>query len=435
MPFSTLAGAGFQPHGGLLAPHDRHPYPVRAMQETEPTLPPSETQPPVFPGDAPPCAPGFDAYTGAPPPSEECGPRLAGVCVEDGVWMHPSWAGTPLWPALRVPAHAPLCCDADSTLPAVPALFLDLNAVTPEIVDAMAPVTRRSLMDILGSVPDLRVHWHLLCKAGQAHHLFGIPIACHDQNGKLYDRKRFLGIPLGDHYRVDAATGLAMVMAQAADHRPFREVTASGITSVAAGLSGHAGTGLFNAFDTAQILADVLDPLPTAAPVEFRQHLDAASTLTQRYLEQCCDESPDSIRIAFEQLLRGLAPRVPRDPDHLGLCVGVILAGVAKYAGEVSQEDNHKRWRVAAAVNMIWAATSFAPFFFIAGPIAVADVATGLAWDRLHPVRDYTELLGHFETELTQLLLNVSEPWLSDAQLARLFMRLRQSFKASGLPG
>lgn len=416
MGFSTLAAAGFQTHGSLLPHQHQHPFGVRPMQETEPPAPCSESQRPAMPGDPSPVTPTMDRYLRAPPLSHSMGARLTDVRIEGGVWMHPSWAQTALWPALS----APVCTTSTGVTQVDPnpsAVLLDINAVTPDIVAALAPETRQSLMSILGSVPDLPISWQ------------------NTRESETYEREKILGMQIGHRYKVNGATGLALSMAQVPDHRPFCDAVAAGLTAVAGGLTGKGCSGLFSVCDTVEILAQVLQPLPTATPVNFRTNLDAASTLVQRYLEQHCTDSADSIRIAFEELLKGLAPFVARDADHVGLCIGVILAGVAKYGGDITLADNKKRWRVAAMVNMIWAASSFGPLFFIAGPWAVTDVGAGILWDRLNPVRDYGELLGHFETELSQLLLTSDVPGLGKASLSTLFMRIRQSFRAAGLPG
>jgi hypothetical protein len=435
MPFSSLTGAGFEPHGGLIPRHRRRPYPVRTMVECEPPVPRPVEVPPCLPGSKPAPEPTtlFGDYFAPPTVLPERGPTLADVRFKDGVWMHAAWKRTSLAPALR----APRCKERREPLPgaatAPTAVLLDLNAVTPAMVSSMPPVTRRCLMDVLGGADGIQVSWRDPNQAGRKRKILRIPAGRYGRRGRKYERAAFLGVPYGKDYRVNGATALALAMAQSDDHRAYVETMAAGLPYIAENLNGKAGVELFGPCDTARILARTLADLPQAMPRDFRVRADAASSLLEHFFEQHCTDSPDTIRVAFEAMLHELACRLPHGADHLGLCIGIVLVGVAKYTGALALHDNHHRWRVASGVNLVWAASSFAPIFTIAGPIALGVVAGGVIWDRLHPVRDYTEMLCHFEAELMQLLLAADLPWLDDEQLGRLFLRLRQAFKAAGL--
>ncbi|HET6344197.1 MAG TPA: hypothetical protein VFH51_04650 [Myxococcota bacterium] len=434
MPFSSLTGAGFEPHGGLIPRHRHHPYPVRTMVECAPPAPRPVETPPCLPGAKPAPEPDmlFGDYFTPPTAPPEVGPALADVRFKDGVWMHPAWTRTSLAAALRPPACRTHVQPPGAGRASAPAL-LDLNAVTPEMITAMPPVTRRCLMDVLGGVDSIQVTWRDPSQAGRKRKILHIPAGHYGRRGRRYERPTFLGIPYRKEFRVNGATGLALAMAASGNHDAYVETMTAGLPHIAENLNGKAGAELFGPCDTARILARTLADLPRAMPRDFRVRADAASSLLQHFFEQHCTDSPDTIRTAFEAMLHELGCRLPRDADHLGLCIGVILVGVAKYTGNLSLHDNHHRWRVASGVNLVWAASSFAPIFTIAGPIALGVVAGGVMWDRMHPVRDYGEMLCHFEAELMQLLLAARLPWLDDEKLARVFLRLRQAFKAAGL--
>lgn len=407
------------PYDSLVALGDRHPQFIAGGEVIPPIGLPLQCMEPVFPGGPPALAIDLDQYLGpsALPPEER---QLLQLVTLDPatVSVHPSWRNTAVGLAMD---------EEDS---------LALAAVTPAMMRDLPEVTRKSFLEMLSCV-DVRVSWV-------------------DAFGHKHKRQPLLWMPIGKRWKVNGASALALCMAADPDPTALRQVLFDGLTSVVEQLHGAGSRAkIFTAEDVSWVLQGVIEkvrgnptpmvchtlpcapggkPHPGITPQEAHAELNAAAMLVERYLQQVAREDPSAMREAIQRLMQAMATNMPVDAAHMGLGLGLILAGAFRYTDSLGAADFRARWRVATVANMIWVSQNFVPFWFISGPVAAVAVATGIWWDYTHPPRDYTDIVRRFDSEYMLLALR-GELVLEPLEVSQMQLWMRQVLSANNFAG
>ena len=378
---------------------------------------PLQCMKPTLPADPPEALTVISDYVGPTALPAEQRELLQSVYLDPGkIAVHPAWRGTAVGGAM----------DEEDRL--------DLTRISPDMMRALPEVTRKSLLDMLRGV-EMKIAWV-------------------DYQGRKHARQSLLWMPIGHRWTVNGATALALCMAADPDPTALREVLLDGLVNVIDQLHG-SSANIFTAEDVVWVVLRIIEkvignpepidcqglpcfpgekPHPGVSPVEANALLNAAATLIERYLQQTAHEDPSAIRVGIQRLMQELAPNMPVDAAHMGLGLGLILAGGFRYVGGLSAVDFRVRWRVASVANMIWVSQNFVPCWFISGPIAAVAVGGAIWWDYNHPPRDYNDVIRRFDSEFMLLALR-GQLALSPAQATEMQLWMRQVLCANNFNG
>jgi hypothetical protein len=372
MPYDSIVGLG-----------NNHPQIQGGTHLGTPLLKPSGTYRPAD-GDVlcQATAPGFCQTVVGPPPLPELRYYLADVHINPGlVALHADWRET-------------------SVAPAIDALGrIDLHAITPQMLRGMPLAMRRTLYSALAATRQ-RVNWA-------------------DATGRRHHRRPVFGLQAGRRWRINGATALVLRMAQVRDPRAFREALYDSLLLSAEELQGAKRTKHFTAEDVTYVCRKVIDDVITCSdPTAVGEMLEAAASLIRHYLQGVSAGRSATLEQGMQQVCRLLLGNMVQDADHLGIGMGLLLAGGFKYTGDLNGADAYRRWMVASIANIIWSTQNFVPIAPASGAIATTVVVGAVLWDRSHPPRNYDDVIKLCAAKIKLATLQGCLP-LADEQLSR----------------
>ncbi len=316
--------------------------------------------------------------------------KIQGGCIS----VHPAWQRTALAEAIG------------------PDGMLDINRIAPKVLCSLPRNQRIALMEMLASVR-VRIAW------------------C-DDAGHVYRRHSILAMPIGKRWQVNGATALTLRMAANSDRCAFLCTLRDGLIYTVGELQGPEDGRIFGAQDVAEIILSTIDDVIHGLdPAQVTAQLAAAASLIGHGLRQSSKQAPNALHESMRILLQLLGDKIPHDPTHIGLTMGLVLAGGLSYAGSMTAFDYHKRWRVASLANLAWAVQNFIPLPTVSGASASLIVGSAIWWDFLHPQRDFSDLVARFQAEL-MLMAKWERLNLSEDETSKMFDWVTLVMRACG---
>jgi hypothetical protein len=258
---------------------------------------------------------------------------------------HPSWQNTPLAPAM----------DGNR---------LDLDRVTPEMLEALGPTNTNILMDALA--------------------------------GYEVD----IGITRGDGSRgsteVSAATALAMRVWGSGDSEAFAKVFAAAPEQVLPYLTGN-GSRVLTAENIALILREMRSSAANAGgPTNLDpSELDALGSLVQVYLERNGGDDPARIQSAMQALMGEISSTLEFTPENAGIVAGALTSGMLKHFDKIEASEELRNNIIGGVADTLSAAAGgFGPWGAAVGTAIAAAKGIYLAAD---PPENHEEFASRFQ--------------------------------------
>lgn len=313
--------------------------------------------------------------------------EIARVEFEDAtIEMHSSWADTSLAGAM----------DGNT---------LDLNRVTPEMLEDLSPTNLNIFMDSYLGSRDFDVVMY----NGAGDRITG--------SGALWWAD--------DSSSMNGATAMAGKMWASGDSEAFAQAFAAAPEHVLEYLTDN-GSRVLTAENMALILSEMQASAQTAnGSSEYDPgELDAMGTLVQRYLELNAGEDPERVAQAIEDLMGEVSETMEFTPENAGVMTGTLVAGMLKHFDAIEASDEQRNRIVNGVAGVLGAASG------ALGPWGVA-VGAGIAglqaiYNEVDQPREYqdvaTRVQGAVELEWAQ---NPPEGWTEqDIDIAFRWLRL-----------
>lgn len=290
--------------------------------------------------------------------------------------------------------------------PAIQNGLLDLEALTPNLLEQLSQKDLKALLDQL-STKKVKVDYHCTGK-WHAHPLSAI---------------------LGDKMNATAALALSMGAQQAP--QDLASIIAIAPQAVLPELKGKASS-LLCVHVTASALMKMISQINHGNTAIISQ---SAAELMKIYIKYWAGKDAQRLDDSLHSLVQEINTQQGNlqtiTPKQLGVLLGSLLAGSLAHCAKIKSTDEKRQWMVNSVSNLIWAATTYlgmAPWFAanvasaVEASISVGAVAAAAIYNYLRVPRDYESIVRTVEGQIKLSSLESADPASESSRLGILEM-------------